>query len=105
MKQYGANKATEFSKKQIGVIFGMAKRGELKVEKFVMSDLYNLADYYGYDDNKSVEQSEKYILSILNNVFDGNIIKAQEEINEYTERLYKSLSAKAQKSADRTFVG
>ncbi len=36
MIQYGANKATEFSKKQIGVIFGMAKRGELKVEKFIM---------------------------------------------------------------------
>ena len=46
MKNYGANKATEFSKKQISVIYGMAKRVELKVEKWVMSDLYDLADYY-----------------------------------------------------------
>lgn len=33
MRNYGANKATEFTKKQIGVIYRMAKNGELKVEK------------------------------------------------------------------------
>lgn len=49
MKQYGAMKATEFSRKQIGVIFAKAKAGELKVEKFVMSDFYTMADYYDYD--------------------------------------------------------
>lgn len=31
MKEYGAFKATDFSKKQINVIFAKAKSGELKI--------------------------------------------------------------------------
>ncbi len=104
MKNYGVNKATEFSKKQIGVIFGMAKRGELKVEKFIMQEFYNLADYYGYDDNRSVEESETKILVILENVFSGNKEEAQRLINEYTESTFSRLSAKLQKLANRTYV-
>ena len=38
MKQYGANKATEFTKKQIGVIFANAKSGNLKIENWVIKD-------------------------------------------------------------------
>lgn len=70
MRNYGANKTTEFTKKQIGVIYRMAKNGELKVEKWVISDFYDLADYYGYDDNRNVEASEKKIKKILDAVFE-----------------------------------
>lgn len=104
MKQYGAMKATEFSKKQIGVIFAMAKKGDLKVEKFVMSDLYSMADYYDYDYNGTAERAERDIKDILNAVFEKDTDKAQKLIDEYTEHLYNSLGVKAQKAADREIV-
>lgn len=104
MKQYGAMKATEFTKKQINVIFRMAKNGELKVQKFVINDMYNLADFYGYDDNKNAERSEVKIMNILDNVFSGNVEKSQDLIDEYTEWLFGNLSMKYQQKADRALV-
>lgn len=104
MKQYGFNKATEFTKKQINVIFAKAKKGELKVPKFVISDFYNLADYYGYDDNRSVEESETDILRILDNVFNNNLEKAQELINAYGEKELKLMSRKNREKADLSFI-
>lgn len=104
MKTYGPNKATEFTRKQIGVIFAKAKRGELKVEKFIIADFYNLSEYYGYDHNGSIEESEGKILEILDNIFDGDIENAQLLINEYTEDTFSRLSVKRQKLADRNFV-
>lgn len=104
MKSYGAMKATEFTRKQIGVIFGMAKRNELKVEKFIISNLYDLADFYGYDDNGSVAANERKIKDILDNVFAGNMEKAQMLINEYTEFHFNHLGRNAQKNADRELV-
>ena len=104
MKQYGANKATEFSKKQIGVIFAKAKKGELKVENFVMKNFYFLADYYGYDDNGSVRDAETDVKKILEKVFDNKLEEAQILIDEYTEKHYSRLGINAQKEADRTLV-
>ncbi len=85
MKAYGAQFATEFTKKQIGVVYAAAKRGDLKVEKWTMSNLYDLADYYGYDSNRSVAYAERKILAILDAVFANDMAKAQELIDEYTE--------------------
>lgn len=104
MKEYGSKKATEFTRKQIGVIYGMAKSGKLSVEKWVMSDLYNLADYYGYDDNGSVAESEKKVLEILEAVFGNETEKAQELIDKYTEKTFELLSRKNRENADRTRV-
>ena len=104
MKQYGANKATEFTKKQIGVIFANAKNGNLKVENWVIKDFYKLADYYGYDYNKSAEQCEAEILKILEKVFDGNFSEAQELIDEYTEKHFELMGRKGQKQADRSYL-
>lgn len=104
MKVYGAKKATEFTKKQIGVIYGMAKNGELKVEKWVISDLYNLADYYGFDDNRTVEGAERKVLAILDAVFAKDIEKAQQLLDDYTEKTFNLLSRKNQQRADRTMM-
>ena len=101
MKVYGARKATEFTKKQIGVIFSKAKNGELIVEKFAMRRMYDLADYYGYDDNRSVEDDECTIMSILNDIFEGNMDEAQEKINDYAEKLYRLSSNKIRKTMIR----
>lgn len=104
MKQYGAMKATEFSRKQIGVIFAKAKAGELKVEKFVMSDFYTMADYYDYDYNGFAEKAEREIKDIIEAVFEKDMDKAQDLIDGYTEHLFNSLGIKAQKAADRELV-
>lgn len=101
MKQYGANKATEFSKKQISVIYGKAKSGELKIEKWYMSRLYDLADYYGYDDNRSVEEEEVFILQIIDAVFSGNTEKAQELIDSETEKHFNLMGRKYQSRCNR----
>lgn len=104
MKRYGAMKATEFTKKQINVIFAKAKNQELKVEKWVISDFYNLADYYGYDSNMSVEAAERDIKEIIETIFAGNLEKTQELINDYTERTWNLLSIKRQKKSDRSYL-
>ena len=104
MKQYGNNKATEFSKKQIGVIYRLAKEGKLQVQKSQMKDLYDMADYYGYDDNGSVEQYERHVLIILNYVFSNDLDKAQEEINRLTESNYNLLSNKAKANWDSELI-
>lgn len=104
MKTYGSNKATEFSKKQISVIYGKAKNGQLNIERWVISEFYDLADYYGYDDNRSVERAEADILAILDSVFAGAMDKAQELIDAYTSKNFELMSGKAQAKANRELV-
>lgn len=105
MKAYANGmKATNISRKQIGVIFGKAKRGELKVQKFVMSDFYDIADFYNYDDNGNTERAEAQIRRILDEVFAGNDQKAQNLIDSYTETLFNQLGIKAQQKANRNLV-
>lgn len=104
MKQYGFNKATEFTKKQIGVIYANAKNGNLKVEKWVISEFYNLADYYGYDSNRSIEQSESYIMRILKAIFEKDLEYAQKLIDIYTTSNFELKARKFRESADRSFL-
>lgn len=104
MKRYGANKATEFTRKQIGVIFAKAKNNELKVEKWIMNNFYDLAEYYGYDDNGSVEEAERKILAILEAVFSNDNERAQKLIDDYTEKTWGLISRKRQNAADRNLV-
>lgn len=86
MRMCGVNKVTEFTKKQVNVIYAKSKNGELNVPKEVIKDFYNLAEYYGYDDNRVVERCESVILNILENVFAGDNEKAQQLIDEYAEK-------------------
>ena len=104
MNAYVANKATEFTKKQISVIYGMAKKNELTIERWVMSRLYDLAEYYGYDDNGSVAYEETKILNILNKVFSNDLSEAQKMIDAYTEETFQLLSSKYQKMCNRDIV-
>lgn len=103
MKNYGMNKATEFTKKQISCLYGAAKRGELKIEKWIITEFYDLAEYYGYDDNKSVEEAEKDILAIINSYFekDGN---TQQLIDSYTAKTFDLLGNKRKNNVDRSYV-
>ena len=104
MKQYGFNKATEISKKQIGVIYAAAKRGDLQVERWYMTRLYDLADFYGMDENGSVAREEQDVKAILDTVFAKNWEAAQQKITETTEQVYNLLSNKNKKKANRALV-
>lgn len=101
MKQYGFYKATDITKKQISVIYGKAKSGALKVEKWFMSDLYNLADYYGHDYNRSVESDEFEVKTILEAVFENDLEKAQKLIDKTADKWYSLYSKKNQAKCDR----
>ena len=104
MLNRGFNKTTEFTKKQVGVLYKLAKNKDLKIEKWVMKDFYNLADYYSYDSNGCVEKRERRILSILDNVFSNNLETAQEQIDDYTETTFEHLTRKRQQNADRNYI-
>lgn len=83
MRSYGAMKATEFTKKQINVLYALNKNGVLEIAPEVLKRFYNLADYYGYDDNGSVEWDERKVLIIIDAVFAKDYEKAQRFINEF----------------------
>lgn len=104
MREYGPNRATEFTKKQIGVVYRLAKTGELKIEKWAISNFYDLAEYYGYDDNRNVERAEREILKVLDAVFVNDFEKAQKLIDRYTADTFELLSRKSQAKADRSFL-
>lgn len=101
MKQYGANKTTDFTKKQINVIWAKAKNRELNVEEWFIKRMYNLAEYYGYDDNRSVESDEVSVKQILNAVFGNDIQEAQRLIDLTQDAWFKSYTSKYQAKIDR----
>lgn len=103
MKRYGANKATVFYKSQINYLYKLAKQDQLKIEKWVMSDFYYLADYYGYDDNGSVEDAEREVLKILD-AAQEDLELTQELINKYTEHTFSLLSNKNKAKSDRNYI-
>ena len=104
MKRYGMNQTTEFTKKQINVVYVKAKNGELKVEKWVIEEMYELADFYGIDYNKSVERDEQTILKILETMFAGEIEECQEEIDWYTRTNYDILPRARKEAVDRSYL-
>lgn len=102
MRTYGAHKAVDFTKKQVSVIFANAKCGNLRVEKWFMQEIYNLADYYGGDANGSVAKSEKDVKLILDAVFAKDFENAQTLISDTADRWYSLCSKKIQAKCDRT---
>ena len=104
MKTYGANKSTEFTSKQISVLYYKAKNRELKVEKWFINKLYNAAEYCGYDDNKCMEQFERSVLSILDAMFAGETEKCQKIIDEVEENEYNLMGSKTKKSINRDMI-
>ena len=83
MKNYGAMKATEFTKKQVNVIFACNKQGKIKVSDKAIKKLYNLADFYNYDDNGNVEILESFVLIAIENLFDNDYESAQESLDQF----------------------
>lgn len=105
MKRYGFQFATEATRKQIGVVYAKAKKGELNIERWLMSKLYEHADYYGYDDNRSVEREETvFVKPLLDAVFNGDLEKAQTLIDNRQSEIEKLYSRKFVANADKSLV-
>lgn len=104
MKSYGPNKATSFSRKQIGVIYRNAKEGNLHLEKWLVSRLYDMADFYGADYNGSVELEERYILAAIDAVFGDDLAKAQEKLDNYRDHCLTHFTQSYTEKLDRTII-
>lgn len=105
MKAYANGmKSSTVSRKQVGVLYGMAKRGEVKIEKFVMADFYDISDYYGYDDNRTLENDESSLKEMINLAFEKKYDELQEAVDKYSEKLFHSFSKKRQQESDRSLV-
>lgn len=104
MIQYGANKATEITKKQVNAIYAAAKRGDIKVERWLITEFYNVADYYGYDDNHTVEECERGLKLLINDLFSRDYKAVQKRIDEYTAELETRYSRKFRETADRSLI-
>ena len=99
MKKYGSKKATEFTKRDLSPIYRAAKNGDIHVERWFMNRLYELVDYYGFDDNHTVEDMESDVLKILSD--EKNL---QKNIDSVTEKWFHSYSKKYQEKFDRNYV-
>ena len=105
MKTYAnGKKATEFNRKQIGAIYRLAKAGELKVEKWAMSRMYDLSDFYGFDQNNMINIEEGKIQRIIEAVFSEDLKEAQQLIDWYTRTEWETYSTKWQTKANRNLV-
>lgn len=104
MKRYGLNKATEFTRKQINLAYRNAKQGNLKVEKWMMNRMYDLSDYYGTDDDGSIQKFEQRVKHILSLILEEDFENAQVQINNLTEWVFNSFTPKYQKRLDRNFI-
>ena len=105
MKVYrNGMRATGFSKKQINVLFAKAKNHELQIEAWFMKRMYSLADFYGYDENRSIEHEEQGILLIIEAVFSGDLEKTQSLINRETENIFDTFIPRYQKTFDKSYI-
>lgn len=95
---------SSITRKQVGVIYSKAKAGELKVERWVMAEFYDIAGYDDIDWNGSKARLESVTRKILEVVFSGDMEKAQKAIDEYTEYNWKIMGKKSKARANRAIV-
>lgn len=105
MKEYNnGRKATEFGKSQVGAIYANAKKGSLKIERWAMSFIYDLADFYGFDDNRNVERRERSVLAILADVREGRMEDAQAKIDAFSAEVWEDMGRKFHERANHALV-
>ena len=86
MKKYGFYERTEYSQKQANVIYVNAKKGNLKISKELMSDIYFYADKEFSISSTLLGRAytfEGYVKMILECIFKNNIEEAQKIINKF----------------------
>lgn len=72
---------TYISRKQIGVVFANAKRGNINLSEDVISWLYkNCAEVRGYNNNNNFEDVLRRVKSGIDSIFSGNYAEAEEVV-------------------------
>lgn len=85
---------SDFKRSQAAYIYKLAKDDKLQIERWLMSEIYDLTSYYGYDDNRSVERFENKVKFIYSFLEEKDFEGAQEIIDELTEDEYKLMGKK-----------
>lgn len=96
MKKYGANKKAEVNSK---LIYRAAKEGRISIPLWYYLEAKKTGEYYGYDDNHSVERAETFFRMVTDAISEGNDSEAQEKIefhmksleSEYTSKYFAKL--------------
>lgn len=100
MKTYGTFVATDIDRKKVKSLWAMAKRGTLVVEHWFGTELFRLANYFGYESEKA-EQREKQVLNILDALDEHHVKTAQELIYKTTSQWYNEMSDKQREQISR----
>jgi hypothetical protein len=88
IKHYGARIATGFKGKDItDSVKDAAKRGKISIKQYMLSEMYDLAHYYGYDSNGGARHEAEMVANIINAVNKGNYKNAQRGIDVYEMHL------------------
>lgn len=95
---------SSITRKQVNVLFAKAKAGELKIERFAISAMYDLADGYFWEAGESMKEDEKNVKAAVNNVFNGKMSAAQDRINKYTAEIFGRCTEKKQAELNRAYV-
>lgn len=75
----------QLTRKQAGVIFGASKRGEIKISKNFIAKMYEVADFYGYDDNGTKQLLNDGFKAIVDTFFNDRA-NTQTEIDKFVSR-------------------
>lgn len=94
----------KFTKNQVNTLFGSAKRGEIKIEKWIITRLYDSvkeSEYYvsPYSDFKDENEMVK---NVVNAIFNKDFENAQKEIKNYMDKF--NFNTKLMKKVDRTLI-
>lgn len=103
MKRFGSTIKSEITRKQVNVIFGASKRGNVQVDPIVMTALYDHAErtYTSVSDNDVIvaviDHDDAKIKAIIKYIFANDFDEAQAVIDEYSKDIIEAVNYEKQK--------
>ena len=91
MEQYGANKKAEVNSK---LIYRAAKEGRISIPLWYFMEAKSVGEYYGYDDNRSIERAEGRFQIVTKALEEGNDIEAQRLVDNHMKSIEADYSPK-----------
>ena len=90
--------ATCFTKRQVGLIYRAAKDGNVKIPMWVMTAMYDMAEFYGYS-NKTIEEAESLVEMAIEEAANREWSWLQEHVDEFAEMYPQTGLKKTSKDA------
>ena len=91
MKRYGANKKAEVNSK---LIYKAAKEGKITIPLWYFLEAKSTGEYYGYDDNRSIERAEGKFRMVTDAIEAENYEEAQNIIERHMVSIEADYSSK-----------